>query len=192
MGYPVIVVQEESREELEAVGIETESCSEGYYTADSIEGVSKLTSGAIDAGARIFNLLTVEDVLYEEEKINGFVINSSPIDEAGLHVDPLTIKAKATIDATGHDAEVCNVVEEKAGELDTEHGRVIGERSMWAEKGEKTVVENTQEVFPGLWVAGMCANAVMGAPRMGPIFGGMLLSGKKAANEISDYIDSKL
>ena len=52
---------------------------------------------------------------------------------------------------------------------------------MWADKGEKEIVENTKEVYPGLIVAGMAVNAVFGAPRMGPIFGGMLLSGKRAA-----------
>jgi len=189
MGYPVVVVQESSVDELTKVGVEVEDTGEGYYTADSISSVANLLSAAIAAGARVFNMVTVEDVLYEKERINGVVINSSPIEMAGLHVDPITIRSKATIDATGHDAEVCTVVEEKAGELKTEKGRVVGEKSMWAEVGEKTVVENTQEVFPGLWITGMCANAVMGAPRMGPIFGGMLLSGKKVAKLIDSQLD---
>ncbi|GAH69977.1 unnamed protein product, partial [marine sediment metagenome] len=51
---------------------------------------------------------------------------------------------------------------------------------MWAEVAEKKIVENTKEVYPGLIVAGMAANAVCGTHRMGPIFGGMLLSGKRA------------
>ena len=55
---------------------------------------------------------------------------------------------------------------------------------MCAEIGERAVVDNTKEVYPGLFVAGMCANAVYGSQRMGPIFGGMLLSGKKAAELI--------
>jgi len=45
-------------------------------------------------------------------------------------------------------------------------------------------VENTREVFPGLFVSGMAANQVYGGYRMGPVFGGMLLSGKKVAGEI--------
>lgn len=189
MGYPVLVVQEDSVDELKKVGVDVRDEGEGYYTADSISSVANLLSAAIDAGARIFNTITVEDVLYEEDRINGVVINSSPIEMADLHVDPITIRAKATIDATGHDAEVCNVVQEKAGELTTEKGKVVGEKSMWADVGEETVVENTQQVFPGLWTAGMCANAVMGAPRMGPIFGGMLLSGKKVADLIDSAIE---
>ena len=46
------------------------------------------------------------------------------------------------------------------------------------------MVNGTKEIYPGLYVCGMAASAVSGTPRMGPIFGGMLLSGKKVADEI--------
>ena len=59
---------------------------------------------------------------------------------------------------------------------------------MWAEKGEKILINNTKEIYSHLYVSGMAANAVSGGPRMGPIFGGMLLSGKKAAQLITDRI----
>jgi thiamine thiazole synthase len=73
------------------------------------------------------------------------------------------------------------VVNKIGARLRTESGQIMGEKPMWAEVGEKAIVDNTREVYPGLIVAGMAANAVFGAPRMGPIFGGMLLSGKRAA-----------
>jgi len=53
---------------------------------------------------------------------------------------------------------------------------------MNADLGEKTVLENTREIYPNVFVCGMAANAAFGANRMGPIFGGMLLSGRKLAD----------
>lgn len=60
----------------------------------------------------------------------------------------------------------------------------MGEKSMWAEVAEETIVKNSKEVCPGLYVCGMAANAVFGGPRMGPIFGGMFLSGEKLAKDL--------
>mgnify|MGYP001057667462 CR=1 FL=1 len=62
---------------------------------------------------------------------------------------------------------------------------------MWAEVGEKEIIDNTKEAYPGLIVAGMAANAVFGSPRMGAIFGGMLLSGKVAAGAALDILSKK-
>ncbi|MEW6070528.1 MAG: sulfide-dependent adenosine diphosphate thiazole synthase, partial [Candidatus Thermoplasmatota archaeon] len=165
-------------------GIKLAYQGERYYTANATECVSKLCARVIDAGAKIFNGISVEDVLIKDRKVNGFVLNWSAVQLANLHVDPLTIRAKYCVDATGHNAEICKIVEKKVGNLNTRTGKVEGEKSMCAELGEKAVLENTREVYPGLWVCGMAANVVFGAPRMGAIFGGMLLSGKKVATEL--------
>ena len=184
MTFPFIVVQERSKYILDNANIRMKHEANEYYSADSIEATTKLCSTAIDAGVHIFNTISVEDVLLRNKRVNGFVINWSAVEIAGLHVDPLSIRAKYCIDATGHAAEICHIVKKKGERLNTPSGDLEKERSMCADIGERTVVENTKEVYPGLFVAGMCANAVYGAPRMGPIFGGMLLSGEKAAKLI--------
>jgi len=184
MTFPVIVVQQESKYLLEEIGVRLEGSGDGYYTADSVEASAKLIASAIDAGAKLYNTISVEDVMIREDRVVGVVINSSAVEVAGLHVDPIAVKAKYVIDGTGHPAEVVHVVERKVGRLSTPTGRIEGERSMWAEMGEYMTLENTIEVYPHLYVTGMACNAVMGAPRMGPIFGGMLLSGKKVAELI--------
>ena len=184
MMFNKIVVQAEGKEILDELGISTIQYQEGYYVANAVEVASTLCSVAVKAGARIFNLLSVEDVVIREaDRVSGLVLNWSAVSTANLHIDPLAIRSKLVIDATGHACEICHLVTEKlGGKLRTATGKIIGEKPMWAEIGEKEILGNTKEVYPGLIVAGMAASAVFGSPRMGPIFGGMLLSGKKAAH----------
>jgi sulfide-dependent adenosine diphosphate thiazole synthase len=183
MMFNRIVLQEEGKRLLDEFGVSAKEYKKGYYVADSLEAISTICSKAIKAGAKIFNLISVEDVMIREgDRIAGLVLNWSAVSWSKLHVDPLTVRCKVVVDATGHDAEVCRIVVEKIGpKLRTKTGEVVGEKPMWAEKGEREILKNTREVYPGLVVAGMTANAVFGSPRMGAIFGGMLLSGKKAA-----------
>jgi len=185
-----IVVQEEGKKLLDEFDVATKDYGNGYYIADSLEAVSAICSRAIKAGVRIFNLISIEDVMIrEDDRVTGLVLNWSAVPLAGLHVDPLAMRAKMVIDATGHASEICQIVVNKVGaKLRTKAGRVIGEKSMWAEVGERVIIENTREVYPGLIVAGMAANAVYGSHRMGPIFGGMLLSGKRAAEVAIDIL----
>jgi len=191
MMFNRIVVQEEGRRILDEFDVSTREYRKGYYVADSLEAIAAICSKAIKAGAMIFNLISVEDVMIREgDRITGLVLNWSAVSWSKLHVDPLTVRCKVAVDATGHDAEVCSIVVKKIGpRLKTQTGGVMGERSMWAEKGEKEILRNTREVYPGLVVAGMTANAVCGSPRMGAIFGGMLLSGKKAARVAAGLLE---
>jgi len=193
MMFNRLVFQDEGKNVLDEFGVQTTEYEKGCFVADSLETVSTICFKAIEAGARIFNLISVEDVMIrEDDRITGLVLNWSSVSLANLHVDPLAVRAQTVIDATGHGSEICHIVVRKIGpKLNTRTGGVIGEKSMWAEVGEKEIIENTKEVYPGLIVAGMAANAVYGSPRMGAIFGGMLLSGKRAAEVAMDILPKK-
>ncbi len=193
MMFNEVVVQDAALHLLDKIGVEYKKQKKGYYTADSVELASTLISKCIKSGVKIFNLIKVVDVMFREEngekKVNGLVLQWSPIEHIGLHVDPLTVRARFVVDGTGHPAEVCSLVSRKMdASLDTSTGKIVGEMSMWADRGEELTVDNASEVFPNLFVTGMAANAVKGAPRMGPIFGGMLLSGEKIARIISQKL----
>ncbi|MFP3998473.1 MAG: sulfide-dependent adenosine diphosphate thiazole synthase [Desulfobacterales bacterium] len=190
MLFNEIVVQSEALPVLEEFSIRYNQYQNDYYTADGVEAVASLTDRAVKAGLTIFNCVTVEDVMMRPEQVEGLVINWSPVEMAGLHVDPLTVRTRFVIDATGHDTDIVKVVEGKIpGRLNTSTGGIVGQKAMWADRAETDTTQNTKEIFPGLYVAGMAANATAGGPRMGPIFGGMLLSGQKVAREIIQRLD---
>lgn len=180
-----IVVQDECMEILKEFGMEPKEFEPGYYTLDSVFLASTLVHKSMLAGLKIFNLMAVEDVVIRNDRVAGLVINWGAVDTLKWHVDPLTLHSKFVLDATGHPANMAEILVRKMGvQLNTPTGGVVGEKPMEANKGELQTVENTREVYPGLFVSGMAANAVYGGYRMGPIFGGMLLSGKKAAEDM--------
>ncbi len=181
-----IVVQDGAKEILEEFEIRSEEYSPGYHVSESLEAIAAISLGAMRAGVKMFNLISAEDLMVKEDRVMGLVISWSAVMSAKLHVDPLTLGARAVVDATGHASELCRVLERKTGaHLATKSGRVMGERSMDADTGEGLIMENTRSVYPGLYVCGMASNAVFGGPRMGPIFGGMLLSGRRAAEVVA-------
>jgi len=189
MMFNEIVVQQEAIHILNEFGIDYKPYADIYYTIDSVHAASALIYHATKAGVKIFNCISIEDVVFHNNKVCGLVINWAPVHREHLHVDPLVIMAKAVIDGTGHDCEIARTVERKNNiRLNTETGTVMGERSLSVEEAERTTIENTKEIYPGLFVTGMAANGVSGSYRMGPVFGGMLLSGEKVAKLITDQL----
>lgn len=182
-----IVVQEPAREILEEMDINhlMYEHKQGYYIANSLEAISSLTLKALQNNVKIFNLMEVEDVMVQNERVKGLVINWGAVRMARLHVDPITVSCDFAVDATGHGCEVVAKLQRRESvKLNTPTGKIVGEGPMWAEKGEEAILDCTKEVYPGLYVSGMAANAAFGAPRMGPVFGGMMLSGRKVADII--------
>lgn len=185
MLFHKVIVESPADEIIKEIKCHYEEVENGIYVVDSAELIAKLASAAIDAGAKILLGVTVDDVVYRHSgygaQIVGVVLQWTAVTMSGLHVDPLAIRCRAVVDATGHDAEVLAIVSRKIPELELE---IKGEKSMWASEGERQVLYNTGMVAPGLYVAGMAVAALKQVPRMGPIFGSMLLSGRKVAEEI--------
>jgi len=192
MLFNEIVVQEAALPIMNEFGISCREFQKNYYTVDSVGAISTLISKAVQAGLTVFNGITAEDVLMRKSRVTGLVLNWSAVEIARLHVDPLAVRAHYVVDATGHETAVVRLVQNKVpGKLKTPSGKIEGEKSMWSDKAESLTLRNTKEVFPGLYVTGMAANATFGGPRMGPIFGGMLLSGEKVANMLLRILSLK-
>ena len=179
-GYNVVTF--EDKDILDEIGVTTKKQGD-LYIADAIEFATALAYRAKKAGAEIFNLIEAEDIVLKQETVKGVVVNSASARTLGLHVDPFCICSTYLIDATGHPAELVSMLKRRKPEL---FPKELQEYFMDVETSEAGVVEKTGEVFPGLYVAGMAVCDVYNLPRMGPIFGGMLKSGKKVAELINE------
>ena len=174
-----LTVRAPAEEILKELEVPYKETNPGLFVADGPHACSKLIAAACDAGVKIANMTVFEDVvLREKNRIAGAVINWTPVQALPRQitcVDPVAIESRMVIDATGHDAMVCKSLEAR----DIIKTRGFG--AMWVERSEDLLVEHSGEVTPGLIVIGMAVSTMYGLPRMGPTFGGMLLSGKRGA-----------
>ncbi|MBI5144257.1 MAG: thiazole biosynthesis protein [Candidatus Omnitrophica bacterium] len=177
-----LTVREPGQLVLKELGIPHKLYTKGLYVADGPHACSKLIAAACDAGVKFANMTIFDDVvLREDNRIAGVVVNWTPVTALPREitcVDPVALESKVVVDATGHDA----CVVKKLGERGLI--KVPGFGAMWVEHSEDLVVEHTKEAHPGLVVCGMSVTTTFGLPRMGPTFGAMLLSGKKAAEVV--------
>ncbi len=181
-----VTVRAPAEKVLDELGVPYKEYCPGLFVADGPHACSKLIAAACDAGVKITNMTKFDDVVLREgDRVAGVVINWTPISAMPREitcVDPVAIEAKVVIDATGHEAWVVKQME-KRGILKTR-----GEGGMWVERSEDLLVEHTGEVHPGLLVCGMSVSTTYGLPRMGPTFGGMLMSGKRVAEIALDIL----
>lgn len=184
-----LTVRSPANEILDELNIPYNKTAEGLAVADGPHACSKLIAAACDAGAKFINMTKFDDVvLREENRVGGVVINWTPVSAMPREitcVDPIALETKLVIDATGHDAAVVDSLERRKL-IKTE-----GFGGMWVDKSEDLIVENTKEIHPGLIVTGMAVSTAYGLPRMGPTFGGMLISGRKAADVAMEILRSR-
>ena len=173
---------------LEELGIKHKEAEPGLYTAFGPEACSKLIASTCDSGAKVLNMTKVDDVVFRNGKVEGVVINWTPVGalpRAITCVDPVSLESKIVIDATGHDAHVLRTLE-KRNLLELKDFGPMDVKS-----SEDQIVEKTGVIYPGLIASGMAVSTAYGVPRMGPTFGGMLYSGRKAAKVAMEALKSE-
>jgi len=177
-----VTVREPAQKVWDELGIPYKKVSEGLYLTPGPHAVSKLIASTCDAGVKFLNLTKFDDLILKNGRVSGLVVNWMPVSALPRNitcVDPIALEAKIVIDASGHDSvAVKRLVDRKLVDWK-------GMDPMWVNSGEEHVVEKTGEVYPGLIAAGMSVTETYGLARMGPTFGSMLFSGKKAA-EVAD------
>jgi len=160
------------------LGIPYRKITDGLYATWGPHACSKLIAAACDAGVRFLQLTKFDDLVLKNKRVGGIVVNWMPVSALPRNitcVDPVALESKIVIDASGHDSVAVKRL------MDRGYMKWKGMDPLWVEGSEDAVVNYTGEVFPGLIAAGMSVTETHGLPRMGPTFGSMLLSGKKAA-----------
>ena len=173
-----VTVREPAQKFWDELGIPYKKVSEGLYLTPGPHAVSKLIAAACDAGVKFLNLTKFDDLIMKNGRVVGIVVNWMPVSALPRNitcVDPIALEAKVIIDASGHDSVAVKRLVDR-GLVEWK-----GMNPMYVNEGEEQVVHKTGEVFPGLIAAGMSVTETHGLARMGPTFGSMLFSGKRAA-----------
>lgn len=133
---------------------------------------------------KLFNAVAAEDLIVREGRVAGVVTNWALVSmnhDTQSCMDPNVMEAKVVVSSCGHDGPfgATGVKRLRAIGL-VDH--VPGMKALDMNAAEDAIVQLTREVVPGMIVTGMEVAEIDGAPRMGPTFGAMMVSGQKAAH----------
>lgn len=180
-----VTVREPAQKIWDELGVPYKKVANGLYLTAGPHAVSKLIAGACDAGVKFLNLTKFDDLVLKNGRVAGIVANWMPVSALPRNitcVDPVAFEAKMVIDASGHDSVAVKRLVDR-GLVEWK-----GMNPMHVDEGEEHVVTKTGEVYPGLVAAGMSVTETHGLARMGPTFGSMLFSGKKAAQITAEKV----
>jgi sulfide-dependent adenosine diphosphate thiazole synthase len=173
-----VTVRAPAQKVWDELGVPYRKVSEGLYATWGPHACSKLIAATCDAGVRFLQLTKFDDLVLKKNRVCGVVVNWMPVSALPRNitcVDPVALESKIVIDASGHDSVAVRRL------MDRGYVKWKGMDPMWVDGGEDAVINNTDEIYPGLIATGMSVTETHGLPRMGPTFGSMLLSGKRAA-----------
>lgn len=133
---------------------------------------------------KLFNAVAAEDLIVKEGRVGGVVTNWALVSmnhDTQSCMDPNVMEAKVVVSSCGHDGPFGATGVKRLRSIGMIES-VPGMKALDMNAAEDAIVRLTREIVPGMIVTGMEVAEIDGAPRMGPTFGAMMISGQKAAH----------
>ncbi|KNA03940.1 hypothetical protein SOVF_204400 [Spinacia oleracea] len=133
---------------------------------------------------KLFNAVAAEDLIVKGGRVAGVVTNWALVSmnhNTQSCMDPNVMEAKVVVSSCGHDGPFGATGVKRLQDIGMIK-TVPGMSALDMNLAEDAIVRLTREVVPGMIVTGMEVAEIDGAPRMGPTFGAMMISGQKAAH----------
>jgi len=187
--FSAMVVRKPAHEFLDEVGVEYDDCGDDYVV---IKHAAYFTSTIMSKllarpNVKLFNATAAEDLIVKPvngtRRVAGVVTNWALValnHDTQSCMDPNVMEAKVVVSCTGHDGPMGASGVKRLQNIGMVR-QVPGMGALDMNTAEDAVVAGTQEVVPGMILAGMEVAELFGCARMGPTFGAMMISGCKAA-----------
>jgi len=188
--FSAMVVRKPAHKFLDELDVPYDDASDDYVV---IKHAALFTSTIMSKllarpNVKLFNATAAEDLIVKEfdgkKRVSGVVTNWALValnHDTQSCMDPNVMESKVVISCTGHDGPMGASGVKRLQNIGI-ISAVPGMGALDMNSAEDAVVAGTQEVVPGMVVAGMEVAEMYGCPRMGPTFGAMMISGVKAAH----------
>eukprot|EP01025_Chloroclados_australasicus_P033959 TRINITY_DN3476_c0_g2_i1.p1 TRINITY_DN3476_c0_g2~~TRINITY_DN3476_c0_g2_i1.p1 ORF type:complete len:350 (-),score=74.45 TRINITY_DN3476_c0_g2_i1:141-1043(-) len=195
--FSAMVVRKPAHKFMDEIGVPYDDEGDYVVVKHAALVTSTLMSKVLAApNVKLFNATAVEDLVVKEDEkrgqyVGGVVTNWTLVSlnhDTQSCMDPNVIESKVVISSTGHDGPMgaTGIARLKDIGMQPEHP---GMGALDMNRAEDGVVAGTSEVVPGMIFCGMEVAEITGAPRMGPTFGAMFISGSKAGALAIDCVD---
>eukprot|EP00897_Mesotaenium_endlicherianum_P002782 jgi/Mesen1/2531/ME000161S01581 len=183
--FSSMVVRKPAHEFLDEVGVPYDELEDYVVIKHAALFTSTIMSKLLARpNVKLFNAVAAEDLIIKSGRVAGVVTNWALVamnHDMQSCMDPNVMESKIVVSSCGHDGPFGAIGVKRLksiGMIDS----VPGMKCLDMNAAEDAIVKSTREVVPGMIITGMEVAEVDGAPRMGPTFGAMMISGQKAAH----------
>jgi len=196
--FSAMVVRKPAHKFLDELEVEYDDVNDDYVVIKHAACFTSTIMSKVLArpNVKLFNATAAEDLIVKQvdgvKRVGGVVTNWALValnHDTQSCMDPNVMEAKVVVSCTGHDGPMGASGVKRLMNIGMVN-QVPGMGALDMNTAEDAVVAGTQEVVPGMILAGMEVAELFGCARMGPTFGAMMISGCKAAQLAKNSLES--